>query len=75
MSYLPEMRKSRPGSITRGGYKEYIFGMLFLKRLSNLSDQEWEQLAAELKEKRMPEPLIARKLANSDGYRVYLLRR
>ncbi len=28
--------------------KEYIFGMLFLKRLSDLVDQEREQLAKEL---------------------------
>jgi len=34
-------------------YKEYIFGMLFLKRLSDLFDQEREQLAKDLKSKGM----------------------
>lgn len=32
-------------------YKEFIFGMLFLKRLSDLFDQEREELAKELKAK------------------------
>jgi len=34
-------------------YKEYIFGILFLKRLSDLFDQEREELARDFKAKGM----------------------
>ncbi len=45
-------------------YKEYIFGMLFLKRLSDLFDQEREPLAMKLKAKGMRDAAIAKQLEN-----------
>ncbi len=49
-------------------YKEYIFGMLFLKRLSDLFDQEREKLAAALKAKGMKDAALQKQLDNTDNY-------
>ena len=43
-------------------YKEYIFGMLFLKRASGLFDQRCEQLRKKLQEQGLPEADIAEEL-------------
>ena len=53
-------------------YKEYIFGMLFLKRLSDLFDQEQEKLAKALKARGMAEKAIAKQLENPDQYTFYV---
>ena len=53
-------------------YKEYIFGMLFLKRLSDLFDQERETLAKNLRQRGMAEPLIEAKLESPDEYQFYV---
>lgn len=53
-------------------YKEYIFGMLFLKRLSDLFDQEREQLAKDLRVKGMAETVIAAQLDNPDKYTFWM---